>query len=332
MNCSRGVHLVAFLLLAMVLSAGCFMETGRAPDEQKEPHYLTGVSRAKSYDYAGAVQAFRSALEANPNSSSAHEELGLLLAEKEQVLDYAEAIYHLQTYLRLQTNAHNADMVREKIMVCKQGLTREVPLGPVTQQVQREIMKLTAENAHLTNDLAVLKQERDQLRLYVAQLSQRLAQIPTNASPPVPPTLPPSFQPTNRTAPAVGGTPVPSPGTGLAPGPGATPLGGRTPLVAPPATNSVSSPTNRPSGSLRGPAARIIGQPAKMQPAPSTNNPSAGKSRPTPSGRAYTVRSGDTLATIAKRHGVKLPDLVAANPGLNPNKLRPNQTIIIPSR
>lgn len=70
----------------------------------------------------------------------------------------------------------------------------------------------------------------------------------------------------------------------------------------------------------------------KPQTALSTNTPSPAKPRPTPSGRTYTVRSGDTLATIAKRNGVKLPDLVAANPGLNPNKLRANQTIIIPSR
>lgn len=46
----------------------------------------------------------------------------------------------------------------------------------------------------------------------------------------------------------------------------------------------------------------------------------------------YTVRSGDTLTDIARREGVDLFDLVAANRGINPNLIRPGQTIRIPER
>ena len=41
----------------------------------------------------------------------------------------------------------------------------------------------------------------------------------------------------------------------------------------------------------------------------------------------YTVRDGDTLSAIAKRHGVGLETLVRANPDIRPDRLRPGQTL-----
>ena len=41
----------------------------------------------------------------------------------------------------------------------------------------------------------------------------------------------------------------------------------------------------------------------------------------------YTVKSGDTLSAIAKRHGKSLSAIQKLNPGLDPNKLRIGQKI-----
>lgn len=52
---------------------------------------------------------------------------------------------------------------------------------------------------------------------------------------------------------------------------------------------------------------------------------------PCPSGStAYTVAAGDTMYAIALKHNVSLNDLLAANPGVDPNRLMIGQTICIP--
>ena len=47
--------------------------------------------------------------------------------------------------------------------------------------------------------------------------------------------------------------------------------------------------------------------------------------------RTYTVKAGDSPYSIARTHGVKLEALMAANPGLDPRKLRIGQTLRLPS-
>jgi LysM repeat protein len=48
-------------------------------------------------------------------------------------------------------------------------------------------------------------------------------------------------------------------------------------------------------------------------------------------GSEYTIVSGDTLAVIAKKNGVSLSALQAANPGVVPTKLKIGQKITIPA-
>ncbi len=49
-------------------------------------------------------------------------------------------------------------------------------------------------------------------------------------------------------------------------------------------------------------------------------------------GVSYTVRSGDTLSSIASRHNARVRDIVNANRIEDPNRLRVGQTLFIPQR
>ncbi len=63
----------------------------------------------------------------------------------------------------------------------------------------------------------------------------------------------------------------------------------------------------------------------QTSPAPAADAPSA------PSSGSYTVVAGDTMSAIARRHGVALGALLAAN-GLGPSSIiYPGQTVVIPS-
>ncbi|SRR6266536_5007796 len=53
-------------------------------------------------------------------------------------------------------------------------------------------------------------------------------------------------------------------------------------------------------------------------------------SGPAASSKTHVIRSGDTPYSIARNYGVKLASLLSANPGLDPRRLRPGQTLVIP--
>ena len=61
--------------------------------------------------------------------------------------------------------------------------------------------------------------------------------------------------------------------------------------------------------------------------------PTGGGPSPTcPNGTPYTVQRGDSFYLIARRYGVSLADLLAANPGVNPEQLQIGQVICIPTQ
>lgn len=66
-------------------------------------------------------------------------------------------------------------------------------------------------------------------------------------------------------------------------------------------------------------------------PAPGTTPPSSGGvTPPTTNPGTYTVQRGDWIYAIARRFGVTVPALLAANPGINPNFVFPGQVLSIP--
>ena len=61
--------------------------------------------------------------------------------------------------------------------------------------------------------------------------------------------------------------------------------------------------------------------------------PSGDQSLPTPtSSGTYRVKSGDILGRISEAHGIRLHQLLSANPGLNPRKLKIGTILTIPGQ
>lgn len=248
---------VMFLSVALVLS-GCGASLSES-DEQKEPHFLAGKSRASTMDYEGAIECFEKALQVNPQSASAHFELGWLYDQKE--LDPAAAIYHYKHYLELSPSAGNSELVKQRILTCKQELARTVSLGPITEKVQKEFEQLSEDNKRLTEENKRLHEDIEKWSAYARSL-QAL---------------------TNRSS--------------------------STPVV-----NRISPPTDLPGGAS----------------ASFSQSNSAGGSPP-PIGHSHTVKSGETPTLIARKYGIKLDALMAANPGLNPKRLHVGQALSIPT-
>jgi nucleoid-associated protein YgaU len=95
-------------------------------------------------------------------------------------------------------------------------------------------------------------------------------------------------------------------------------------------------------------AAPQAAAPAAPAPAPATQPvapvPTAPKPAPAPApakapaaasgeGRTYTIKPGDNLWNISKQvygDGTKYPRILEANPGLNPDNMKPGTKIVIP--
>lgn len=63
---------------------------------------------------------------------------------------------------------------------------------------------------------------------------------------------------------------------------------------------------------------------------PAASPPPTNQARPASAPKTHVVRSGETLARISRMYGISLPALMAANPGIEPKRLRAGQTVQIP--
>jgi LysM repeat protein len=229
---------------------GCSPSDQSAADEEKEPHYVLGQSRVNAMDYQGAIEAFEESLDANPHSAAAHYQLACLFDTRES--DPAAAIYHYQQYLKLDPAAQNADVIRGRIVTCKQQLAADVLPLPSAPAMQEQLEKLAEQNRQL-------QEEVDKWRAFYAN------QTKTNSTP------------QNNSGPIANPNPVP-----------------------PAQTFSTQTQT--------------VGANHSENFAP----------------RTHEVAAGETEAAIARRFGVKLSALQAANPGVNPNRLRVGQILNLP--
>jgi LysM repeat protein len=261
------VRIFGGLLLLLTGSAliGCGPVQSQL-DEEKDPHFVLGKSRASALDTGGAIECFEKALEANPQSAAAHFELACLFDQKDsKESEPAEAIYHYNHYLKLRPNAENKELVNQHILTCKQQLAKTVSFGELTEKAQHAMEQLTEENKRLTEENKRLKEDLDKIA------SGRGPQALTNRTA--------QAAPVNRSTPQVVAT---DPGT--------------------------STAQSNSSGS-----------------------PKTSSSQPTAASRSHTVKAGDTPLLIARKYGIKLENLMAANPGLNPKRLQVGQSLSIPS-
>ena len=168
-----------------VALSGCTPSGRSQLSEEKEPHFVLGKSRVNAMDFQGAIEAFEQSLEANPHSATAHFELGWLYDEK--TAEPAAAIFHYQQYLKLNPNADNADVIKQRIYRCKQQLAADVLPLPSAPAAQQQLERLSEQNRQL----------QDEVGKWRAYYSSQLAAAKTNATPtPVYSTPEPDANPT----------------------------------------------------------------------------------------------------------------------------------------
>ncbi|HUS37207.1 MAG TPA: LysM peptidoglycan-binding domain-containing protein [Verrucomicrobiae bacterium] len=86
----------------------------------------------------------------------------------------------------------------------------------------------------------------------------------------------------------------------------------------------------------------VTNPPPRLTPLPATptnyisrpmqQRAAANTQQPAPRVRTHLVRAGDTMSNVARRYGVSLPKLQAANPTVDSRRLRAGQTLNIPSQ
>ncbi len=173
---------------------GCTPSSNSPLDEEKEPHFVQGRNRELRYDYSGAIESYHRALEVNPRSSAAHYRLGLLYESQER--DPAAAIFHFQQFLRLRPSSEQDNVIRQRILGCKQELAKEVSLGLVSGEMKNQLDELIAKNQRLAEESQRLTQENQRLQDLLAR-----AQPTPPAGSPAPGSTPPPRLPQSDPAP-----------------------------------------------------------------------------------------------------------------------------------
>jgi len=96
-----------------------------------------------------------------------------------------------------------------------------------------------------------------------------------------------------------------------------------------PATGQLAANTGTPTGVVADAVDPVVTRTETIVPRSPT---SSGRSVPTPvaSNRTHKVAPGETMGLIAKRYGVNLRALQAANPSVDARRMRAGQTLVLP--
>ena len=260
--------------------------------EDNHPLINAAVAR-KNASPREAVKLLDKALAENPRLARAHWELGLICLNNTS--NYAAAVYHFQKVLELRPDWPHASTTRQLISNAKLELVKEGVEAPTLPSVQRQMDRLVGELHRLSEQNTNLAARVQ----YLTGVTQHLAAENLD--------LRQRLLALNQPAPA----------SGTGPDPYANPPSDPARF----ATRQPSTqPAPRPAGGLT-----------------ASTNPIAGNAAPNrlPSGsrlRSYTVQRGETGFAIARRYGLTVRDLVAANPGLDPARLKAGQRLNLPVR
>ncbi|MGZ8921081.1 MAG: LysM peptidoglycan-binding domain-containing protein, partial [Limisphaerales bacterium] len=257
-------------------------------------------------DWTGAIQSFERALQSNPNNAAAHLELGLIQGEKKN--DYAAAIYHYQKHLTINSNSPKRDWIVNNIAFSKRELGNMHSFAVVGSSIQPQLERLTMTNEIYKKRIDILEAELARGPRYITNYVTNFVTVDTNQQSSRALTRSTIIvdPPSTLVEPEVQDTPDPEP---------------------PKPRNIASSGTRNAPTTQRPPPTRAEPRETRT-PAPSRNVPAASSSR---ARTVHTVKPGDTLAVIARRHGVTTAQLRAANPGLG-SGTRAGQKITIPNK
>jgi LysM repeat protein len=291
---------VILLFVFCCILSGCLPTSDTPVDDEKDPNFIEGRTHENMMDWKGAVEAFDRAIQANPHNAAAHFELGFLYQDR--LNDPLAAAYHFQKHLQLRPNSDRLEVIKPRLMACKMDIAKTVTFGVVNEQVHRDLAKLTEE-------LAAAKKFNEELRAHIAAkptvVTQWMKFTVTN-------TVLVAVQPTNTTYRAA----VTNSGA-QSPRSMATNAVRITPLSTVPTNNVRRAEQRTPTTSSQFTART-----------PEVRTPVAAPARP----RTYVVKSGETMAEVARRTGISLQKIEAANPTIEPRRLRAGQTLNIPSQ
>ena len=95
-------------------------------------------------------------------------------------------------------------------------------------------------------------------------------------------------------------------------------------------SNPTSQPATRPllSAQAASNPAAPFAQPVERT---ASIEPSRDIARASAASKTHVVKSGEWPYSIARTYGIKVADLLSANPGVDPRRLRPGQALVIPS-
>jgi LysM repeat protein len=281
---------VILIFVFCCLFSGCLPISETPLDDEKDPNFIEGRNHYNMMDWKGAVEAYERAVQANPRNAAAHFELGVLYQDKFN--DPISAAYHYKKHLELRPKSSYAEAVKPLLERCRMDVAKTVNYQVIGQEVHRDL-------ARLTNELTVAKQHIEALQRQMAAKPMVVTQWL-------------KFTVTNNF----------------------------TNFIRVPVAQYSATVTQAPRSALTNTLVRTnaqMQQPQRATPLPPTRASAATQQpttraeiRPAPKYRAYTVRSGETMAEVARRFGVSLPKLQAANPTIQPRQLRPGQTLNIP--
>ena len=297
------LSLLVIVSVALATASGCSPgDTGQG-DEEKEPHYVLGTSRYNEMDWPGAIDAFQESLEVNPHSAAAHFRLAELFDTKYP--DPAAAIYHYQQYLKLEPDAKNSEVINARIHSCKVLLASDECGLPDSPAIQKQMESLVSQNHELQGQVDKLTAELRDWNTYYASL-KAAGNAGNNANNNSGAAGQPAAQPGGLTAAPDDISPAPSQSD-------AATVANSGPQSFSPAYSSTQT---------QGPA-----RASSVSRAVDASHKSA-----THTSRSHThvVSSGETLAAIARKHGLSITALEEANPEVNPRKLHVGQLLVLP--